>query len=152
MAKTKNRQGPKKSWDRAKKLSRLADHDKVADARTFLSGLNGHGAILDTPRPSKRNPAVKKISEDFRAWLEAGHKAPPRGWAAKSSKERRSKGDPTRPPRAGTPKQYKKRVPRTRDGQVPMQLLFDLRQVQKKHGVELAEMAKCIEQWREILS
>lgn len=154
MALTKAQQAKKdvtQAWKRADNLAKLAGHPKKADARSFISQSDLDATILDSP--DKRNPNVREAITAFKAWLAAGNQAKLGGRAV-----RRSKGDQNKPPRAGAPpkRQVGIRKPKTKSPtgkrqDLPAEILFDLREIQKKHDITPQDLAYCSSQLGKLL-
>lgn len=138
---------PALSWTRAARLVDLSGHESKNDCRSFLAQSDLDVTILDNGL-DKRNAEVKAMVAAFEDWTKNGGAAPsrPRG-------RRKSKGDPTRSPRAGAlsgiaqaagrlipPRKAK--VDGTR---IPGQALMDIRSVQQQYNLTCEDLLYCVD-------
>lgn len=129
------------NWARANRLAELADV-APGTARNYISGLKKTDqhtwttlcGLLDEEKDA-RNATIRghvtKVKE---------HNAPGR---------RKSQGDPTKEVRAGAPTKTGRPRSTTGKAEVPAEVLFDLRKIQKKYGLtsgQLTETAKALGQ------
>ena len=125
----------KLSWKRANALHELADTEKSrpAIARNFLSKNKSYADLFEG-KADKRNPKVREALEAYTKFCENPGVI-----------RRPSKGDPNRQVRAGAPKSRVSRKggkPRTttNPAQMPAEVLFDLRKIQRKYGISLTDL------------
>lgn len=128
------RAGAKQSWARAHKLAGNAEGTatgagRPSNARTYLAEHPEHHEVLDS-NADKRSPKIRAIVDEYAQWCK--DQAP---------KSRPAKGDPTRPARAGAPKTGHPRSTCGK-GELTAAVLFDLRAIQKKHGLTCAKLAE----------
>lgn len=131
--------GTKKSWARAKLLVQITGAGLPMQARKFLSANPEAREILDRPgKKDKRNRACREVCEAFENSLKRRE--------TPKTEPRPSKGDPTKPVRAGAPtkRKYTKRgKPGVNPDNIAGQALVDLRGIQKKYGLTTNDLAYC---------
>jgi len=139
------RKTAKKSWARANRLAELTGHEKSADCRTYLASLNGtsNKEILDTSKDA-RTRDIRELMEGFTTWYEGGGRSLHAGGKGQT---RRSKGDTSRPPRAGAPNPRNGTAKRQSRGHahITAEPIYQLRKIQKQHDLSIEDLAHCVE-------
>jgi len=106
------------NWARANRLAELSGL-KPADARFFLKSVDDDTKILLDEGADKRNGTIRQLIQDARD-------------AANSIENRPfSKGEPTKPARAGAPA---RKIPTTKCDSTSIDLLLDIKKLADKHG------------------
>lgn len=139
-----------KSWNRARTLQRLAGgHNDIGFCRAFLSKYkDDYTALLENPNIDGRTAGVK----DMLFKLTAFNRVIPRILSGNENPARPSKGDPSRPVRAGSPQRTKTPHPHGNStlAQTPAAVCTDLRQIQLKHGVTIDQLQYALKVLKDI--